>query len=262
MSFEDNFSAFSPVYRQYRPQYPGQLFRYLASLVPSHELAWDVGTGNGQAALGLSQHFARVVATDASTRQTENALRNERIEYRVSPAESVKIDSHSVDLVTAAQSLHWFDPDAFYAEVKRVLKPDGIFAAWCYYSSRITPEIDAILDDFNRRIVWNYWSPRLKLVADHYATIPFPFEESPVPDIEMMAVWSLTEMEGFLHSWSATQSFTKVRGYDPVGEIHPQLSRAWGNDRERLVRWPLYFRIGSTGGITTYDAVQEVMAAR
>ncbi len=52
MTFEDNFSKQSPLYRRHRPHYPAELFGYLASLVPSQELAWDVGPGNGQAALG------------------------------------------------------------------------------------------------------------------------------------------------------------------------------------------------------------------
>jgi hypothetical protein len=35
-----------------------------------------------------------------------------------------------VNLVTAAQALHWFDPAAFFAEAKRVLAEDGAIAAW------------------------------------------------------------------------------------------------------------------------------------
>ena len=37
-------------YADVRPSYPPQLFHFIASKTPSHHLAWDVGTGNGQAA--------------------------------------------------------------------------------------------------------------------------------------------------------------------------------------------------------------------
>jgi hypothetical protein len=55
---DDHFSAQADYYAQYRPRYPAELFAYLAGIAPGHELAWDAGTGNGQAALGLAAHFA------------------------------------------------------------------------------------------------------------------------------------------------------------------------------------------------------------
>ena len=74
MTFQDLFSGQSNEYRQFRPRYPIALFQYLSSLTPGHDLAWDVGTGNGQAALDLAKFYKQVVATDASKAQIENAL--------------------------------------------------------------------------------------------------------------------------------------------------------------------------------------------
>lgn len=37
-----------------RPSYPPQLFQFIASKTPVHDLAWDVGTGSGQAARSVS----------------------------------------------------------------------------------------------------------------------------------------------------------------------------------------------------------------
>ncbi len=53
-AFKDNFSKQSGIYARYRPHYPEELFAYLATLTEKHELAWDCGTGNGQAATGLA----------------------------------------------------------------------------------------------------------------------------------------------------------------------------------------------------------------
>ena len=74
MSFQDHFSKQASLYARYRPQYPAALFEYLASVAPEREAAWDCGTGNGQAALGLAQFFDRVIATDPSEEQIRNGL--------------------------------------------------------------------------------------------------------------------------------------------------------------------------------------------
>jgi SAM-dependent methyltransferase len=54
MDFKDHFSAQAAAYARYRPAYPASLFDFLASCCRDHGLAWDCGTGNGQAALGLA----------------------------------------------------------------------------------------------------------------------------------------------------------------------------------------------------------------
>lgn len=69
MNFEDHFSELAQAYARYRPSYPSTLFSHLASVAPGRKLAWGCGTGNGQAALALAEHFDRVVATDASADQ-------------------------------------------------------------------------------------------------------------------------------------------------------------------------------------------------
>ncbi|MEK7716601.1 MAG: SAM-dependent methyltransferase, partial [Pseudomonadota bacterium] len=69
MTFKDHFSQHAGDYARYRPDYPEALFAFLTKSVTQHELAWDCGTGNGQAALGLAGHFDRVIATDPSQTQ-------------------------------------------------------------------------------------------------------------------------------------------------------------------------------------------------
>jgi ubiquinone/menaquinone biosynthesis C-methylase UbiE len=54
----------------------------------------------------------------------------------------------SVDLVTVAVAIHWFNFDEFYREVKRVLKPNGILAAWTYSLSEISLEIDSLIKQY------------------------------------------------------------------------------------------------------------------
>ena len=84
MNFKDHFSQQAGHYAQYRPHYPPELFSYLASQVEDHELAWDCATGNGQAARGLSPFFNKIIATDASSSQIEQAQENPKIESPLS----------------------------------------------------------------------------------------------------------------------------------------------------------------------------------
>jgi ubiquinone/menaquinone biosynthesis C-methylase UbiE len=125
MNFKDHFSKQAADYAIFRPSYPQELFAYLGSIAPSRGLAWDCGTGNGQAAVGLTSVFDRVIATDASAKQIANAHPHKRVDYRVARAEESGLESANVDLILIAQALHWFDLDRFYAEARRVLKPDG-----------------------------------------------------------------------------------------------------------------------------------------
>ena len=128
VAFKDHFSKQAAGYAKFRPRYPQKLFDYLRSIAPSRQLAWDCGTGNGQAAVGLASLFDRVIATDASEKQIANAQSYDRVEYRVAPAENSSLESETIDLLMVAQALHWFELDCFYGEAGRVLKADGIFA--------------------------------------------------------------------------------------------------------------------------------------
>ena len=247
MQFKDRFSTRSTDYAQFRPRYPAELFEYLAGIAPDRSRAWDCATGNGQAATGLARSFECVIATDASEKQIANAERNERVKYRVAAADQSGLETRSVSLVTVAQALHWFDVDLFYNEVKRVLKPGGVLAVWCYNLLNISPAIDALVEDFYHNIVGPYWDPARHLVEAGYRTAPFPFKEVETPKFQMEANWSLDHLLGYLRTWSATQGFVAARGFDPVIRLADQLAPLWGNGTERkTVRWPLSMRAGSS----------------
>lgn len=244
-SFEDHFSKQAGVYAQFRPQYPGLLFDYLASISPDRSLAWDCGTGNGQAARELAGRFERVYATDASADQIAQAAPHERIEYRVERAEAVSLEPGSVDLVTVAMAVHWFDLQPFYQVVRRVAKPDGILAVWMYNLLEVDPSIDRILQHYFEDVVDGYWPERFHFIKEGYRTLPFPFEELTPPDFELRLEWDLDHLIGFLDSWSATQRYLKERGQHPLELIWQDLSGAWGEPSQRRpTRWPIYMRVG------------------
>jgi len=243
-SFKDHFSKQAAGYARFRPRYPQRLFDYLGSIAPSRQLAWDCGTGNGQAAVGLASVFGRVIATDASEKQIANAQSHKIVEYRVAPAENSGIGSGTLDLIMVAQALHWFDLGHFYGEVRRVLKNNGVFAASAYNLLHVEPAIDEVVNRYYYEVVGPFWPPERKLV-EQFADLPFPFHKVDAPKFEMTAQWNLDHLVGYLRTWSSTQRFLAAKGSDPLGQIMDELRSAWGNAKQtRHVLWSLTLRVG------------------
>src|SRR5438045_5614495 len=245
MKCKDHFSGHAVAYAEFRPHYPSELFEYLASISPRHKLAWDCATGNGQAAVGLARHFDSVIANDASAQKIASAQPNDRISYRVAPAESSGIDSASADLILVGQALHRFDIERFFKEAKRVLKENGVLAISSYNVLQIDPEIDAIIWEFYRETTGPFWPPERELVETDFKDIKFPFAELSPLRFEMRARWNLHHLAGYLRTWSATQNFIAARGFDPVDSLVEELRALWKNPKQvREIKWPLLLRVG------------------
>jgi SAM-dependent methyltransferase len=240
--FIDKFSAHAGAYRQARPAYPEQLFEALAAPAPGRDLAWDAGTGNGQAALGLALQFAHVHATDPSERQIGEAMPHERVAYAVEQAEAVSLPDGSADLVLAAQSLHWFDLDRFYAEAARVLKPGGILAAAGYDWMYVSPEIDRAINERLMPPLAPYWAPQNALLWAGYRSIPFPGEEIRVGAFAIYLDWSFADVRAYVASWSAVRALIEAEGEGAVLEGLEAVKALWGSGRRRVVM-PLHLRI-------------------
>ncbi|MEJ2600977.1 MAG: class I SAM-dependent methyltransferase [Anaerolineales bacterium] len=252
MPFRDYFSTQATQYSKHRPAYPEEFFAYLASLTPERELAWDCGTGNGQAALALAQHFQKVIATDASREQIENAFSHPNVHYRVEPAEATSIDANSVDLITVGTAVHWFDFEPFYAEVRRVGKAGAILAVWTYHFPVINPAVDEVLARLYWQTLDGFWPQRIRFLEERYETLPFPFDEIEPSDFHMQADWDLSDLAGFINSWSATQKYIQQTGDHPLDEVFDDLLLGWGSkEMQRTIRWPLYMRIGRLSESTT-----------
>ena len=260
--FKDLFSSRSKEYATSRPKYPKALFEFLVGLVPRRNLAWDCATGNGQAAVCLSEYFEKVIASDASKEQIANAKQRNNIRYEVFPAERTNLAHNSVDLITIAQALHWFDLDDFYKEARRVLRKDdngsggiggssggdgGVIAAWAYGLHSVSPEIDTIVHLLYEDIVGPYWPKERKIVENRYEDIPFPFQEIDTPAFRIELDWNLSELIGYLYTWSSVQKFIEKNDSDPVKQIYDDLASAWGEKQiwqKRRVVWPIHMKVG------------------
>jgi SAM-dependent methyltransferase len=245
-AFKDHFSGHANIYREARPTYPPALYEWLAQQAPDRQLAWDAGCGNGQATVALAGHFHRVIGTDPSANQIAEAEPRPNIEYRIEPAEQPTLAGGSASLVTVAQALHWLDHARFNEQVRRILKPGGIIAAWSYAHCDVDDAaIDRAVTRLYEDLTGPYWPTERSLVETGYRTIPFPFVEIAAPSFPMIAPWTVDQLLAYLRSWSATQRYIKARGEDPVALIEPDLRSAWGDPgKVRDVRWQFHLRAG------------------
>jgi len=246
MSFKDHFSRLAAQYSAFRPAYPPAIFDYLAQLCLDRQSAWDCACGNGQATLALAERFQEVIATDASAQQLAAAPARPNVTYRVAPAEESGIESQSLDLVTVAQALHWFDLDPFYGEVQRVLKPSGVLAVWTYGPLQVDGNgIDALFQKFYSNIVGPYWPPERRFVEAGYRGLAFPFAELSPPSFNMEERWDRAHLLGYLRTWSATARYVEDKGVDPVEALEERLRPLWVDaGSTRKVTWPLALRAG------------------
>ncbi|KAJ6677890.1 hypothetical protein OIU85_008468 [Salix viminalis] len=218
------------VYSEARPRYPSEWFSMLAALTPQHSVAWDVGTGNGQAAISVAEVYEKVIATDISDEQLKQAIPHPQVQYVHTPLEmsddelvSLIGGENSVDLITAATAVQWFDLDRFYPIVKRVLrKPGGIIA-----------------------------SQSFKIASQCYKTLPFPFEsvgvgcEGKPLELDMHKVMSFQGLLKFLSSLPVVH-IAKEQGVDLLPEeLLKDFERAWGEPESvRTATYKTYMLAG------------------
>ncbi|MGR9091094.1 MAG: class I SAM-dependent methyltransferase [Gammaproteobacteria bacterium] len=252
---KDYFSAQADRYVAFRPHYPGALFAALCRDLPADALVWDCATGNGQAATMLGRKVSRVVGSDQSAAQLRNALPHEHVHYVQAYAEAMPLGDGSVDLITVAQALHWFDFGRFYAEAARVLKPGAMIVAWTYSFLSVIPQlgddIERVLRGFYHDVVGPYWPAEHRWVNEGYRTIPFPFAAIDIGEFTIDVAWDLASVAGYVSSWSATQGYEAATGNDPMPLLVERLAEPWGAPANtRRLRWPLNIRAGRAPAMT------------
>ncbi|XP_039265589.2 putative methyltransferase DDB_G0268948 [Styela clava] len=109
----------------------------------------DAGCGSGRSTRIFAPYFHSVVGFDISLEQIQMAQeseQNDNVTYVTGTEDNFPCENESVDLVASSFAIHYMDTEKFVAECKRVLKPNGIVAA---YGLAV---LDLILDDCNENI--------------------------------------------------------------------------------------------------------------
>jgi len=152
---KERFSDRVDDYVRYRPRYPAELLALLvrAGNLGTASVVADVGSGTGIWSGRLLESGAKVVGIEpnrAMRQAAEQALAHEaRFVSVEGSAEATGLAPASVDMVTAAQAFHWFDPGPTRAEFSRILRPAGIVAlVWNQRrDSPLNREYEAMLEE-------------------------------------------------------------------------------------------------------------------
>ncbi|GME82086.1 unnamed protein product [Ambrosiozyma monospora] len=152
-------------YHSFRPTYPDSFYEYLIDyhnngvlngsnsdangLKKANEgTLLDVGSGTGIVALPLSQFFKNTIVSDPSSTmisQAKTEFENlsssipnfnteHDIKFKVVNGEQLhsQIEPNSIDVLTAAECVHWMSPPDFLNSAYTILKPGGTLAYWLY----------------------------------------------------------------------------------------------------------------------------------
>jgi SAM-dependent methyltransferase len=125
------FSSRVENYVRYRPGYPSaviDLLRGECGLTPGTVIA-DVASGTGLFTRVLLENGNRVFGVEPNAEMRQAGERflcaYSRFTSVGGTAEGTTLADHSVEIVTAAQAAHWFEPSQARHEFLRILKPGG-----------------------------------------------------------------------------------------------------------------------------------------
>lgn len=238
--FEDGGAG----YAQFRPTYPDSLAETLAAHTPHNDCAVDVGCGSGQFSELLAAHFKTVIASDVSKDQIANAKPHNSITYKVGHAEQIDAANQSADLIVAAQAAHWFDLPAFYKEVERVLKPDGIVALVTYGVFNVDGIAGERIHQFYWKEIHPFWPAGREHVENGYRDFPFPFDPISMPAIAIERTWSIEQFVNYCKTWSAAKRAEAAGRRDIIEAMREDLIVLLGKDGMLNIKWPLTIRAG------------------
>ncbi|XP_063153901.1 putative methyltransferase DDB_G0268948 isoform X2 [Candoia aspera] len=252
--FEDKDHA--AVYQKYRfslqENLQGVILAYLEKKVNCFQLGVDVGCGSGQNTLLLAKYFEKVVGTDVSEAQIEEAKRATHplnVSYLACPAEKLPFEDHSVDLITAFSAVHWFDVSSFIKEMDRILKPSGCFILCSntldlqlHYRGQ-SEKLTEIFKEIQTQLI-PYTDEKVKLVLYDYKAIfdALPFQDKErITDIVDKVSMSVSEFLGYIQSFSMYRTFLKAQ---------PEAAKSLIQNTEQ--------RILETMGVSSHETKLEV----
>lgn len=128
----DRFSGFGGLYDRVRPVPPEELGEILARYVRGRpRLVVDIGSGTGLSSRWASSWADEVIGIEPSDdmRSVAEQVAAPRTSFQKGWSHATGLADASADVVLAIQALHWMEPSATFAEVTRLLRPGGVFAA-------------------------------------------------------------------------------------------------------------------------------------
>jgi ubiquinone/menaquinone biosynthesis C-methylase UbiE len=158
-----HWSGASEVYDAHRPAAPLVLAPLLTQLAeaPRPALVVDLGSGTGLSTLlwaDVAQQVIGIEPNDEMRAQAERRVARERpdaaqMRFSAGTAQRTGLPDGCADIVTISQALHWMEPIATLAEVARILRRGGVFAAYdTVYPPMVTWEARRLFIAFMDRV--------------------------------------------------------------------------------------------------------------
>ena len=127
------FAGFADLYDAVRPTPPDDVASVLiayAGATPTR-LVVDLGCGSGLSTRWAAAWSAEVVGVEPGDAMRSIAQRHapSNTRYVNAWAHATGLREHAADIVLAVQAMHWMEPASTLAEVRRLLRPGGVFAA-------------------------------------------------------------------------------------------------------------------------------------
>ncbi len=131
----DRFLGFADLYDKYRPTPPIELIPILTQMarIERPPCVVDIGCGTGLSTRIWADHADQVIGIEPNDEMRAVAEARSaafpNIRYQKGFSTATGLPDASTDIVTVSQALHWMEPTATFAEIGRVLRPGGVFAA-------------------------------------------------------------------------------------------------------------------------------------
>ncbi|KAH7957151.1 hypothetical protein HPB52_015669 [Rhipicephalus sanguineus] len=246
----------SKLYKQARPTLPDSVIQdvisYVDQKLSKRELCVDVGCGPGQSTELYCPFFKNVVGADISHSQIEeaNARRNYgNVTYMEASAECLPLRSNSVALVSAVNAIQWFDQDAFFSEVRRVLVENGVlFVAMHHLRALLEPGMDNWLFQLRKEKFSDYLLSRHMYWDEGYDSIKVPFKGVRRKTMLNKSKLTVSAVMDNINTWSLV---IMMREQEPA---RAEATLAEFRDSWNLLRMPGFFELAQKTSSRTQDA--------
>jgi ubiquinone/menaquinone biosynthesis C-methylase UbiE len=219
----ENFTGKAEAYAKGRPGYPKEAIDTIVRFAPPSAVFADIGAGTGKFTVKLAERGYSVFAVEPNTDMrgqlaiTLAPFQNAKITNGT--AEATTLRDHSVDILTVAHALHWFNPDAFRAECRRVVKPGGLVIAIYNVHPRgemINISKKAVDAFFTKPTTWEFPNP-MDYTRDTWLAYIASQDDNPLPTdpgydahiASINAAFDRDSVDGLLHSERVTKVYSE-----------------------------------------------------
>jgi ubiquinone/menaquinone biosynthesis C-methylase UbiE len=219
----ENFTGKAEAYAKGRPGYPKAAIETIFGLAPSGAVFADIGAGTGKFTVTLAERGYPVFAVEP------NADMRGQLAITLAPfvnakimdgtAEATTLPDHSVDILTVAHALHWFNLDAFRAECRRVVRSGGlVIAIYNHLPGRemIDPYKQTVDAFFTKPTTWEFPNP-MEYTRDNWLAYIASQDDNPLPtdpgyDAHIAAInagFDRDSADGLLHFDRVTKGYSE-----------------------------------------------------